>query len=101
MAADQCLVEPPTWVEPRSFDSRPWKGEGFCFNRPKIGSGGFRRACGSDFFIVKEVLMSDQPHHERYEDSDLFRIRHSAAHVMAQAVLELMPSIMILTCRAR
>jgi threonyl-tRNA synthetase len=29
--------------------------------------------------------------HERYEDSDLYRIRHSAAHVMAQAVVELMP----------
>ena len=34
--------------------------------------------------------MSDQPH-ERYEDSDLYRIRHSAAHVMAQAVLEMFP----------
>ena len=28
---------------------------------------------------------------ERYADSDLYRIRHSAAHVMAQAVLEMMP----------
>ena len=28
---------------------------------------------------------------ERYEDSDLYRIRHSAAHVMAQAVLEFYP----------
>ena len=28
---------------------------------------------------------------ERYEDSDLFRIRHSAAHVMAQAVVEMFP----------
>ncbi|MGW8249728.1 MAG: threonine--tRNA ligase [Anaerolineales bacterium] len=28
---------------------------------------------------------------EKYEDSDLYRIRHSAAHVMAQAVLELFP----------
>jgi threonyl-tRNA synthetase len=27
----------------------------------------------------------------RYEDSDLYRIRHSSAHVMAQAVLELFP----------
>jgi threonyl-tRNA synthetase len=27
----------------------------------------------------------------RYEDSDLYRIRHSAAHVMAQAVVELIP----------
>ncbi|MGB3716816.1 MAG: threonine--tRNA ligase [Candidatus Promineifilaceae bacterium] len=29
--------------------------------------------------------------HIQYKDSDLFRIRHSAAHVMAQAVLELYP----------
>ena len=28
---------------------------------------------------------------ERYEDSELYRIRHSAAHVMAQAVLEMFP----------
>jgi threonyl-tRNA synthetase len=34
--------------------------------------------------------MSNQPE-ERYEDSLLYRIRHSAAHVMAQAVLELYP----------
>jgi threonyl-tRNA synthetase len=34
--------------------------------------------------------MSDQPE-ERYEDSQLYRIRHSAAHVMAQAVLEFYP----------
>lgn len=28
---------------------------------------------------------------ERYEDSQLYRIRHSAAHVMAQAVVEMFP----------
>jgi threonyl-tRNA synthetase len=28
---------------------------------------------------------------ERYEDSELYRIRHSAAHVMAEAVIELFP----------
>ena len=28
---------------------------------------------------------------ERYEDSELYRIRHSTAHVMAQAVLEMFP----------
>ena len=28
---------------------------------------------------------------ERYEDSQLYKIRHSAAHVMAQAVLEIFP----------
>jgi threonyl-tRNA synthetase len=31
------------------------------------------------------------PDQERYEDSELYRIRHSAAHVMAQAVLEMFP----------
>jgi threonyl-tRNA synthetase len=34
--------------------------------------------------------MDDQKQ-ERYEDSDLYRMRHSAAHVMAQAVLEIFP----------
>jgi threonyl-tRNA synthetase len=34
--------------------------------------------------------MEDQQQ-ERYEDSDLYRMRHSAAHVMAQAVLEMFP----------
>ena len=29
--------------------------------------------------------------HDRYEDSELYRIRHSAAHVMAQAVVEMFP----------
>ncbi len=31
------------------------------------------------------------PSDERYEDTQLYRIRHSAAHVMAQAVLEFYP----------
>ena len=35
--------------------------------------------------------MSDQPQSQRYEDSELYRIRHSAAHVMAQAVVEMFP----------
>jgi threonyl-tRNA synthetase len=30
--------------------------------------------------------------HERYEDSELYRIRHSAAHILAQAVLEMFPN---------
>ncbi|HSD84375.1 MAG TPA: threonine--tRNA ligase [Anaerolineae bacterium] len=29
---------------------------------------------------------------ERYEDSQLYKIRHSAAHIMAQAVMEMFPS---------
>jgi threonyl-tRNA synthetase len=37
-----------------------------------------------------EVEMPEK-HQERYEDSDLYRIRHSTAHVMAQAVLEIIP----------
>jgi threonyl-tRNA synthetase len=35
--------------------------------------------------------MSGQEPQERYEDSQLYRIRHSAAHIMAQAVLEIFP----------
>ena len=34
--------------------------------------------------------MSNQPE-ERYEDSQLYKIRHSTAHVMAQAVMEFYP----------
>ncbi len=34
--------------------------------------------------------MAEQ-HDEKYEESELYRIRHSAAHVMAEAVLELFP----------
>ncbi len=34
--------------------------------------------------------MDNQPA-EKYEDSKLYRIRHSAAHIMAQAVLEMFP----------
>src|SRR5260370_33763325 len=28
---------------------------------------------------------------ERYEDPELYRIRHSAAHIMAEAVMEMFP----------
>lgn len=35
--------------------------------------------------------MSDQPVQQRYEESELYRIRHSCAHVMAQAVVEMFP----------
>lgn len=31
------------------------------------------------------------PEKEKYEESELYRIRHSAAHVMAQAVMEMFP----------
>ncbi|HEY9152352.1 MAG TPA: threonine--tRNA ligase [Anaerolineales bacterium] len=35
--------------------------------------------------------MVQQEMQERYEDSHLYRIRHSAAHIMAQAVMEMFP----------
>ncbi len=35
--------------------------------------------------------MSEQPVEERYEMTELYRIRHTAAHVMAQAICELFP----------
>jgi threonyl-tRNA synthetase len=35
--------------------------------------------------------MAEQHKKERYEDTELYRIRHSAAHVMAEAVLEMFP----------
>ncbi|NOY98647.1 MAG: threonine--tRNA ligase [Chloroflexi bacterium] len=38
----------------------------------------------------KEATMAEKKQ-ERYEDSKLYRIRHSAAHVMAQAVVEMFP----------
>jgi threonyl-tRNA synthetase len=37
------------------------------------------------------MKMSEKVVKEKYEDSKLYRIRHSAAHVMAQAVLEKFP----------
>jgi threonyl-tRNA synthetase len=43
------------------------------------------------FFLKKEVTEMAEISKERYEDSALYRIRHSAAHVMAQAVLEKFP----------
>jgi threonyl-tRNA synthetase len=40
--------------------------------------------------INKEAEMAEKEQ-ERYEDSQLYKIRHSAAHVMAQAVVEFFP----------
>jgi threonyl-tRNA synthetase len=45
---------------------------------------------GESFVLFMEVIMAEKQQ-ERYEDSDLYRIRHSAAHVMAQAVVEMLP----------
>ena len=36
-------------------------------------------------------MSQQQEIQERYEDSHLYRIRHSAAHIMAQAVMEMFP----------
>jgi len=57
-------------VEPREFSLAPELGE--------------------SFFVLKEVGMVEKKQ-ERYQDSMLYRIRHSSAHVMAQAVLEKFP----------
>jgi threonyl-tRNA synthetase len=35
--------------------------------------------------------MMDEKKEERYEESELYKVRHSAAHVMAQAVVEMIP----------
>lgn len=39
---------------------------------------------------ILEAVMAKKEQ-ERYEESELYRIRHSAAHVMAQAVMEMFP----------
>ena len=38
--------------------------------------------------------MSDN-NEQRYEESELYRIRHSSAHVMAEAVLDMFPDAKI------
>jgi len=58
----------PIWVEPRELRLPPQ-------------TGGSRLFCW-------EANMKPM---EKYEESDLYRIRHSAAHVMAQAVMERFP----------
>src|SRR3990172_8500829 len=58
----------PIWVEPREPRLPPQ-------------TGGSRLFCW-------EANMKPM---EKYEESDLYRIRHSAAHVMAQAVMEGFP----------
>src|SRR5436190_17272554 len=45
--------------------------------------------CGQSSVNGKEAKMALQT--ERYEDTQLYKIRHSAAHVMAQAVMEMFP----------
>src|ERR1700752_195144 len=45
---------------------------------------------GSNHKLRKDSRMSQQVQ-EKYEESQLYKIRHSAAHIMAQAVLEMFP----------
>jgi len=45
---------------------------------------------GINHQLRKEAKMSQQVQ-EKYEESHLYKIRHSAAHVMAQAVVEMFP----------
>src|SRR3989304_9334532 len=58
----------PIWVEPREPRLPPQTGGGF--------------------FVLREGNMKPV---ERYEDSELYRLRHSASHIMAQAVMERFP----------
>ncbi len=44
------------------------------------------------FFVCMEAAMAQRKVHEKYAGSQLYRIRHSAAHIMAQAVLEKFPA---------
>jgi threonyl-tRNA synthetase len=44
---------------------------------------------GREFLFQEEIMAEEKE--ERYADSELYRIRHSTAHIMAQAVLEMFP----------
>src|SRR5690349_12985238 len=61
------------WVEPRTRPPRPNERGGFCLLR--IGG---RMAAQAQVEVP-------------YQETVLYRIRHSAAHIMAQAVLEIFP----------
>jgi threonyl-tRNA synthetase len=75
----------------------PWPGE-FCFNTTEIGEDkaipGARAQAGKvvnrEAFSRKGARMSHTTS-EKYEESKLYKMRHSAAHIMAQAVLEMFP----------
>jgi threonyl-tRNA synthetase len=75
-------------VEPRELDSRPRRARVFFVGWQSSGEKPHAIACALP--LRKESIMAEKKQ-ERYEDSDLYRIRHSAAHVMAQAVVELFP----------
>jgi threonyl-tRNA synthetase len=65
-------------------------GEGFFCLDYSFGDG----VKGKKIREYKENKMAEKER-ERYQDSDLYRIRHSAAHVMAQAVMEMFPDAKI------
>ena len=69
----------------------PLLGENFLFNPLRRKSGTSPKSIGFDGGreYKKGVKMALQT--ERYEDTQLYKIRHSAAHVMAQAVMEMFP----------
>lgn len=79
-------------MEPRESSLAPVSGGSFFI--PKVDLEGERQATSRQEKAIAhlhkmEAEMIDE--NERYEDSQLYRIRHSAAHVMAQAVLEFYP----------
>src|SRR5512138_1185847 len=63
------------------------------FARPSVGVGVFYfcKARPALRAKTKEFSMPNSHMQERYQDTQLYRIRHSAAHIMAQAVLEFYP----------
>jgi threonyl-tRNA synthetase len=63
------------WVEPRDTTLAP-EGREFLFSRAPLNN-------------VKQEVVMPEDIKEVYEESELYRVRHSAAHVMAQAVLEM------------
>jgi len=84
-------------VEPREQNSRPVFGrEFFYFTRRLIIVWGLssneKKAYRNSnrYKDWKEAKMAQQVQ-EKYEESQLYKIRHSAAHIMAQAVLEIFP----------
>jgi threonyl-tRNA synthetase len=72
-----------SWVEPRRFKPSPqFKGDGFFVVRVSVVE--------ATQHTIMEVMMAEEKSIP-YPETHLYRVRHSAAHVMAEAVLSLFP----------
>lgn len=72
-------------VEPRELNSRPvYRARIFLFCPHPLPLSPRERGDRKDVKMAQQVQ-------EKYEESYLYKVRHSAAHVMAQAVLEMFP----------